>query len=86
MLLIDHKSPAGQVLTAAGITRRVGILVYENVTMIDVAGPPDVFSHANAVGASYETRRVMNHRIPSPTAARAAATRIVGTKACSSVG
>jgi transcriptional regulator GlxA family with amidase domain len=36
-------------------TRRVGILVYPNVTMIDIAGPADVFSHANNFGAAYET-------------------------------
>lgn len=36
-------------------TQRVGILVYDNVTMIDIAGPADVFSHANAFGAHYET-------------------------------
>lgn len=35
--------------------RRMGILVYDNVTMIDVAGPADVFSHANSFGANYET-------------------------------
>ncbi|MGN8024626.1 GlxA family transcriptional regulator [Microbacterium sp. 22242] len=33
----------------------MGILVYDNVTMIDVAGPADVFSHANSFGADYET-------------------------------
>jgi transcriptional regulator GlxA family with amidase domain len=36
-------------------TQRVGILVYDNVTMIDIAGPADVFSHANTFGATYET-------------------------------
>lgn len=35
--------------------RRVGILVHDNVTMIDVAGPADVFHHANAFGANYQT-------------------------------
>jgi transcriptional regulator GlxA family with amidase domain len=35
--------------------RRVGILAHDNVTMIDVAGPADVFSHANTFGAAYET-------------------------------
>lgn len=35
--------------------RRVGILIYDNVTMIDVAGPADVFHHANRFGAAYET-------------------------------
>lgn len=35
--------------------RRMGILVYDDVTMIDVAGPADVFSHANTFGADYET-------------------------------
>ncbi|GGF31560.1 GlxA family transcriptional regulator [Subtercola lobariae] len=36
-------------------TRRVAILAHHNVTMIDVAGPADVFSHANTFGAAYET-------------------------------
>jgi transcriptional regulator GlxA family with amidase domain len=36
-------------------TRRIGILVYDNVTMIDIAGPADVFSRANSFGASCET-------------------------------
>jgi transcriptional regulator GlxA family with amidase domain len=36
-------------------TQRVGILVYDNVTMIDIAGPADVFSHANTFGADYQT-------------------------------
>jgi transcriptional regulator GlxA family with amidase domain len=35
--------------------KRIGILVYDNVTMIDIAGPADVFSHANDFGADYET-------------------------------
>lgn len=35
--------------------RTIGILIYDNVTMIDVAGPADVFHHANRFGASYET-------------------------------
>jgi transcriptional regulator GlxA family with amidase domain len=35
--------------------RRVAILIYDNVTMIDVAGPADVFHHANRFGANYET-------------------------------
>jgi len=32
---------------------RVGALVYDNVTMLDVAGPTDVFSHANLFGGRY---------------------------------
>lgn len=42
----------------AGIARaprRVGLLAHDNVTMIDIAGPADVFSHANSFGANYET-------------------------------
>ena len=31
----------------------VGVLVYPGVTMIDVAGPADVFAHANRYGADY---------------------------------
>lgn len=37
----------------AAPARQVGILVYDGVTMIDVAGPADVFHHANLFGASY---------------------------------
>ena len=37
---------------------RVGILVYEGVTMIDVAGPADVFAHANGFGGEYLVRLV----------------------------
>jgi transcriptional regulator GlxA family with amidase domain len=33
---------------------RVGILIYDDVTMLDIAGPADVFSHANLFGAAYE--------------------------------
>ncbi|MGN6324984.1 GlxA family transcriptional regulator [Pseudolysinimonas sp.] len=40
---------------AMAAIQRMGILVYDDVTMIDVAGPADVFSHANAFGARYET-------------------------------
>ena len=36
-------------------TRLIGILIYDNVTMIDVAGPADVFHHANTFGARYKT-------------------------------
>lgn len=35
--------------------RLIGILIYDNVTMIDVAGPADVFHHANRFGANYRT-------------------------------
>jgi transcriptional regulator GlxA family with amidase domain len=38
-----------------GGPRRVGILVHDNVTMIDAAGPADVFHHAVMFGARYET-------------------------------
>jgi transcriptional regulator GlxA family with amidase domain len=34
---------------------RVGILIYRDITMIDVAGPADVFTHANRYGANYAT-------------------------------
>jgi transcriptional regulator GlxA family with amidase domain len=34
--------------------RTVGILIYDNVTMIDVAGPADVFNHANQFGGAYK--------------------------------
>ncbi|MDQ0769290.1 transcriptional regulator GlxA family with amidase domain [Pseudarthrobacter defluvii] len=35
--------------------RTIGFLVHDNVTMMDVAGPADVFHHANAFGADYKT-------------------------------
>ncbi|UFS58624.1 GlxA family transcriptional regulator [Subtercola endophyticus] len=41
--------------THARPPRRVGILAHDDVTMIDIAGPADVFSHANSFGADYET-------------------------------
>ncbi|MET8288672.1 DJ-1/PfpI family protein [Streptomyces sp. NPDC051639] len=34
--------------------RRVAILAFEGVTLIDVAGPADVFSHAGRYGPGYE--------------------------------
>jgi len=39
-----------------GAQRRVGILVYDGVTLLDVAGPSEVFSEANRFGADYEVR------------------------------
>lgn len=30
-------------------------MIHDNVTMVDIAGPADVFHHANAFGARYET-------------------------------
>jgi transcriptional regulator GlxA family with amidase domain len=33
---------------------RVGILVYDQVKLLDVAGPAEVFAEANRLGASYE--------------------------------
>ncbi|MGO4584805.1 GlxA family transcriptional regulator [Arthrobacter sp. 2RAF6] len=36
-------------------SRAIGFLIHDNVTMIDVAGPADVFHHANAFGARYDT-------------------------------
>jgi transcriptional regulator GlxA family with amidase domain len=44
--------------------QRIGILVYDNVTMIDIAGPADVFSHANSFGASYETVLISSDGLP----------------------
>jgi len=37
-----------------GQKRRVGILVYDGATLLDVAGPSEVFSEANRAGAEYE--------------------------------
>lgn len=37
-----------------GQVRRVGILVFDGVKLLDVAGPAEVFSEANQFGASYE--------------------------------
>ena len=36
-------------------SQAIGFLVHDNVTMVDIAGPADVFHHANAFGARYET-------------------------------
>lgn len=35
------------------MTRQVAVLVYDGLTMLDVAGPADVFAHANLFGARY---------------------------------
>ena len=37
-----------------GRKRRVGILVFDGVKLLDVAGPSEVFSEANRFGADYE--------------------------------
>jgi transcriptional regulator GlxA family with amidase domain len=37
-----------------GQKRRVGILVFDGVKLLDVAGPSEVFSEANLFGADYE--------------------------------
>jgi transcriptional regulator GlxA family with amidase domain len=37
-----------------GEKRRVGILVFDGVKLLDVAGPSEVFSEANRFGADYE--------------------------------
>jgi transcriptional regulator GlxA family with amidase domain len=37
-----------------GSKRRVGILVFDGVKLLDVAGPSEVFSEANRFGADYE--------------------------------
>ena len=42
--------------TSAGansVPRRVAILVYDGVTLLDVAGPAEVFKEANRFGADY---------------------------------
>jgi transcriptional regulator GlxA family with amidase domain len=44
-----------------GALQRMGILIYDDVTMLDVAGPADVFHHANAFGAAYETTLISTH-------------------------
>ncbi|HWO63147.1 MAG TPA: DJ-1/PfpI family protein, partial [Umezawaea sp.] len=36
----------------------VTILAFEGVTMIDIAGPADVFGHANRFGADYDVQVV----------------------------
>lgn len=44
--------------------QRIGILVYDGVTMLDIAGPADVFSHANGFGARYETVLISSDGLP----------------------
>jgi transcriptional regulator GlxA family with amidase domain len=46
----------------------VTILAFDGVTMIDVAGPSDVFGHANRLGADYELRVVSPDGEPVRTA------------------
>ena len=52
----SHISPgSGQPRRCAmGRKRRVGILVFDGVTLLDVAGPSEVFAEANRFGADYE--------------------------------
>ncbi|MDT5235588.1 MAG: hypothetical protein QOD36_1328 [Mycobacterium sp.] len=38
---------------ANSVPRRVAILVYDGVTLLDVAGPAEVFKEANRFGADY---------------------------------
>ena len=45
-------------LSTPQVKHRVGILIYDNVTMLDIAGPADVFSHANLFGADYEVMAI----------------------------
>jgi transcriptional regulator GlxA family with amidase domain len=54
-VLSRQRSYAHGVVDDDRSAHRVGILAHDNVTMIDVAGPADVFSHANTFGARYET-------------------------------
>jgi len=63
---------------------RVGILVFDNMKLLDIAGPADVFAQANQLGANYEVSMVsatgadvrtsMGLRIPVDYAASAAGT------------
>ena len=36
------------------VPHRVGVLVFDGVKMLDVAGPSEVFTEANRIGATYE--------------------------------
>jgi hypothetical protein len=38
---------------ASSVLRRVAILIYDGVTLLDVAGPAEVFMEANRFGADY---------------------------------
>jgi transcriptional regulator GlxA family with amidase domain len=61
---------------------RVGILVFDNMKLLDIAGPADVFTQANQLGSNYElsmvsasgadVRTSMGLRIPVDYAASAA--------------
>src|SRR3954465_6770717 len=49
--------PNADIASAAGSARpthRVAILVYDQVKLLDVAGPAEVFGEANRLGASYD--------------------------------
>src|SRR5215217_7907418 len=39
---------------ATSVPRRVAILVFDGVTLLDVAGPAEVFKEANRFGADYQ--------------------------------
>jgi transcriptional regulator GlxA family with amidase domain len=45
--------PDNQGRHPTGQRRRVGILVFDHVTLLDVAGPREVFTDANRFGADY---------------------------------
>jgi hypothetical protein len=51
------RRPAGRApetsARANSVPRRVAILVYDGVTLLDVAGPAEVFKEANRFGADY---------------------------------
>src|ERR1043166_2090359 len=47
------RRPLEPVADANSVPRRVAILVYDGVTLLDVAGPAEVFKEANRLGADY---------------------------------
>lgn len=55
-----------------GRKRRVGILVFDSATLLDVAGPSEVFSEANRFGADYEVMLYSadGHEVVSSTGMR----------------
>lgn len=48
--ILDTREP----IKSAGQPRRVAILVYDRVKLLDFAGPAEVFAEANRLGASYD--------------------------------
>jgi len=55
---MNHPIPDIRERTLRGGHHRVGILVFDGVKLLDVAGPAEVFAEANRLGAEYDVELV----------------------------